>query len=178
MSDLIRHICGSQSILWQYETCSLVLSCQSQSQPRAAGRMMPDPKFKTKKGWPLGTCACDQIWRKLFADVIEELQVSSSWGWAPNPVSLKEEDRVGREGNVDIGREEWEHTGQGRVPVTRRQENRGIDPFLWSPREIGPMQPCSWLSIPQNDEGTHVCSIESSRNWSFITAVQNTHAPV
>lgn len=68
-------------------------------------------------------------------------------------------------------------TGQGRAPVTRRQENRGTDPFLWSPREIGPMQPCSWLSIPQNDEGTYVCSIESSRKWSFITAVQNMHAP-
>lgn len=53
--------------------------------------------------WPWGTCACYQIWRQVFADGTEDLQVSSSWGRALKPVPSKDEVRVGEWG-VSTGR--------------------------------------------------------------------------
>lgn len=42
------------------------------------------------------------------------------------------------------------------------------------------LAPCS-LALgslsPRTMKGTYVCSVESSKKWSFIAAVQNTHAP-
>lgn len=135
------------------EMCSLALNGQSHSQPRAVGGVMLAPRTQPKKWWPLRTDASDQIWRKVFADVTEDLRGEFILGVGPKALVVRRREESRRRQCEHRREGSKAHTGQGRLPVTRRQKNQGTNLFSQSPREIGPMQPCSWLSIAQIYEG-------------------------